>query len=206
MGNVAGVAVALTQGEPGAIFWMWVCALFGMITKFFTCTLAVMYRGKDTTGQEQGGPMYVIMEGLGHNWKPLAQFFCLCGLFGCLPLLQSNQLTGIVREMFLNRWRYLSEAKSKLFGNILFGCLLATLVGTVVIGGVSRVGRIASKLVPAMVLLYGFSAMLIIGSNLGKLPNVGDLNFLGCFYGTSNRRRSTWSRNHDRDSSGSILK
>ena len=127
MGNVAGVAVALTQGGPGAIFWMWVCALFGMITKFFTCTLAVMYRGKDTTGQEQGGPMYVIMEGLGHNWKPLAQFFCLCGLFGCLPLLQSNQLTGIVREMFFEPMEiFVGGEEQILFGNILFGCLFAT--------------------------------------------------------------------------------
>ena len=184
MGNVAGVAVALTQGGPGAIFWMWVCALFGMITKFFTCTLAVMYRGKDTTGQEQGGPMYVIMEGLGHNWKPLAQFFCLCGLFGCLPLLQSNQLTGIVREMFFEPMEiFVGGEEQILFGNILFGCLLATLVGTVVIGGVSRVGRITSKLVPAMVLLYGFSAMLIIGSNLGKLPNVVISIFSDAFTG-----------------------
>ena len=151
--------------------------------------------------------MYVIMEGLGHNWKPLAQFFCLCGLFGCLPLLQSNQLTGIVREMFFEPMEiFVGGEEQILFGNILFGCLLATLVGTVVIGGVSRVGRIASKLVPAMVLLYGFSAMLIIGSNLGKLPNVVISIFSDVFYGTSNRRRSTWSRNHDRDSSGSILK
>ena len=155
-----------------------------MITKFFTCTLAVMYRGKDTTGQEQGGPMYVIMEGLGHNWKPLAQFFCLCGLFGCLPLLQSNQLTGIVREMFFEPMEiFVGGEEQILFGNILFGCLLATLVGTVVIGGVSRVGRIASKLVPAMVLLYGFSAMLIIGSNLGKLPNVVISIFSDAFTG-----------------------
>jgi AGCS family alanine or glycine:cation symporter len=70
MGNVAGVAVAITQGGPGAIFWMWVCALLGMATKFYTCSLAVMYRGKDENGVEQGGPMYFIREGLGEKWKP----------------------------------------------------------------------------------------------------------------------------------------
>ena len=98
MGNIAGVAIAVTEGGPGALFWMWVCALVGMATKFFTCTLAVMYRGRDDQGQVQGGPMYYIVEGLGPNWKPLASSFCLFGLFGALPLFQSNQLTGIVRK------------------------------------------------------------------------------------------------------------
>ena len=100
MGNVAGVAVAITQGGPGALFWMWVCALLGMATKFYTCSLAVMYRGKDENGVVQGGPMYFIREGLGKKWRPLAVFFAACGMFGCLPLLQSNQLTQIVRSMF----------------------------------------------------------------------------------------------------------
>ena len=106
MGNIAGVAVAVTEGGPGALFWMWVCALVGMATKFFTCSLAIMYRGKDHTGQVQGGPMYFIVEGLGTKWKPLAMAFCFFGLFGCLPMFQSNQLTSIVSEMFLkpNEW------------------------------------------------------------------------------------------------------
>mgnify|MGYP001335958881 CR=1 FL=1 len=106
MGNVAGVAIAVTQGGPGALFWMWVCALLGMTTKFFTCSLAVMYRGEDDAGQVQGGPMYFIVKGLGPRWRPLALMFCFCGMFGCLPLLQSNQLTEIVRTMFLepNEW------------------------------------------------------------------------------------------------------
>jgi hypothetical protein len=71
-----------------------------MATKFYTCSLAVMYRGKDENGVEQGGPMYFIREGLGEKWKPLAVFFAACGMFGCLPLLQSNQLTQIVNTMF----------------------------------------------------------------------------------------------------------
>ena len=69
MGNIAGVAVAITSGGPGALFWMWVCALVGMATKFFTCSLAIMYRGTDHNGQSQGGPMYFIAEGLGKRWK-----------------------------------------------------------------------------------------------------------------------------------------
>ncbi|HXJ97386.1 MAG TPA: alanine:cation symporter family protein, partial [Gelidibacter sp.] len=79
MGNIAGVAVAIHIGGPGAMFWMWMSAIIGMSTKFFTCTLAVMYRGKDSNGDIQGGPMYFIMEGLGKSWKPLAVFFSICG-------------------------------------------------------------------------------------------------------------------------------
>ena len=70
MGNIAGVAVAITLGGPGAVFWMWVSAVIGMSTKFFTATLAILYRGKDSAGQLQGGPMYFIVEGLGKSWKP----------------------------------------------------------------------------------------------------------------------------------------
>lgn len=88
MGNIAGVAIAIATGGPGAIFWMWMSAIVGVATKFFTCTLAVMYRGKDSKGHLQGGPMYVITEGLGKKWRPLAVFFSLAGLIGCLPAFQ----------------------------------------------------------------------------------------------------------------------
>ena len=98
MGNVSGVAVAITMGGPGAIFWMWVSALLGISTKFFTCSLAVMYRGRDSEGQIQGGPMYVITEGLGKKWKPMAVFFSITAMIGVLPLFQSNQLTQIIRD------------------------------------------------------------------------------------------------------------
>ena len=163
MGNVAGVAVAITQGGPGAIFWMWVCALLGMATKFYTCSLAVMYRGKDENGVEQGGPMYFIREGLGEKWQPLAIFFAACGMFGCLPLLQSNQLTQIVNTMFFEPqgWFVGSESTAQV-GNALFGLLLAVLVGIVVVGGIKRIGAFAARLVPGMVLLYGGTSLVII--------------------------------------------
>ena len=163
MGNVAGVAVAITQGGPGAIFWMWVCALLGMATKFYTCSLAVMYRGKDENGVEQGGPMYFIREGLGEKWKPLAVFFAACGMFGCLPLLQSNQLTQIVNTMFFEPqgWFVGSEDAGQM-GNALFGLLLAVLVGLVVVGGIKRIGAFAARLVPGMVVLYGGTSLVII--------------------------------------------
>ena len=99
MGNIAGVALAIKIGGPGAIFWMWMTAILGIATKFFTCTLAVMYRGKDDAGELQGGPMYVIREGLPKRFHFLAFFFAIVGMVGCLPALQANQLIQIFRDL-----------------------------------------------------------------------------------------------------------
>ena len=184
MGNVAGVAVALTKGGPGALFWMWICALLGMVTKFFTCTLAVRYRGRDESGRFLGGPMYVITEGLGPRWRPLAVFFCGCGLFGCLPLLQSNQLTGIVRHMFFEPAGFFTgDAYLVTLGNGLFGFALAGLVGLVVVGGVVRIGAVAARLVPIMVVLYGGSALVILACHASEVPGAFALVFQDAFTG-----------------------
>jgi len=83
--------VAITIGGPGAIFWLWISGLIGMCTKFFTSTLAIMYRGRDSAGDLQGGPMYFITEGLGKQWRPLAVFFSLAGLIGALPVFNHKQ-------------------------------------------------------------------------------------------------------------------
>ena len=101
MGNIAGVAVAISIGGPGSIFWMWVSGIIGMSTKFFTSTLSIMYRGKDSNGDLQGGPMYFITEGLGSKWKPLAVMFSLSGLIGVLPLFNVNQLTQAINDILL---------------------------------------------------------------------------------------------------------
>ena len=101
MGNIAGVAVAIAFGGPGAVFWMWISAIIGMSTKFFTSSLAIMFRGKDSEGKTQGGPMYFIVEGLGKSWKPLAVFFSLCGLIGALPVFNVNQLTQAINTISL---------------------------------------------------------------------------------------------------------
>lgn len=93
MGNIAGVAIAISIGGPGAIFWMWVSALLGMATKFFEGTLAIMYKGKDKQGITHGGPMYMLTEGLGKKFKPMAVFFAFFGMIGTLCFMQANQLT-----------------------------------------------------------------------------------------------------------------
>ena len=84
MGNIAGVAIALSIGGPGTVFWMWVSALVGMSTKFFEGSLSIMYKGRDSAGEVQGGPMYIITKGLGEKWKPLAVAFSIFGLVGTL--------------------------------------------------------------------------------------------------------------------------
>ena len=99
LGNITGVAVAITVGGPGAIFWMWITAIVGIATKFYTASLAVMFRGRDDAGHLQGGPMYVIREGLDRRWLPLAWLFAIAALFGTLPIFQINQLVQVIRDV-----------------------------------------------------------------------------------------------------------
>jgi len=121
MGNIAGVAVAIAVGGPGAVFWMWVSAIVGMATKFFTGTLAVMYRGVDSEGVTQGGPMYFITEGMGKTWKPLAVFFSIAALIGALPVFNVNQLTQAINDILLKPQGIAVGLKSNLIiGSTLF--------------------------------------------------------------------------------------
>ncbi|MEJ6516879.1 MAG: alanine/glycine:cation symporter family protein [Pseudomonadales bacterium] len=169
MGNIAGVAVAIHIGGPGAIFWMWMTAVVGIATKFFTCTLAVMYRGEDSVGNIQGGPMYVITQGLGPKWKPFAIFFSLAGLIGCLPLFQTNQLVQTVRDViFINQG--LLDPKNAFEFNLLAGIVLAVIVSFVIFGGLKRIAIVASRLVPSMAVLYMGSALFVIVTNFDKVP------------------------------------
>ena len=160
MGNISGVAVAIATGGPGAVFWMSVSALVGIATKFFTCTLAVMYRGKDSEGNIQGGPMYVIVEGLGKKWKPLAIFFCVAGFFGATPIFQANQLIQVVHDVVLYPNNFASP--DSLTSNVIVGVIVTILVAIVIFGGIKRIANVASKLVPAMVLLYGLGVLVIM--------------------------------------------
>jgi AGCS family alanine or glycine:cation symporter len=169
MGNISGVAIAITIGGPGAIFWMWVSAVVGIATKFFTCSLAIMYRGKDTLGHIQGGPMYVVTEGLGKKWKPLATLFCLAGLIGCLPAFQANQLVQIFREIIFIPQGWVGE--SRFVFDLFTGLILAGLVSLVVFGGIVRIGAVTSRVVPAMVILYFVAAIWTITTNISEIPN-----------------------------------
>jgi len=181
MGNVSGVAVAITMGGPGAIFWMWVSALVGVSTKFFTCSLAVMYRGKDSAGEIQGGPMYVITEGLGKKWKPLAVFFAVMAMFGVLPLFQANQLTQAIRDIFLVP----HGIPGSMTSDLIVGVVIALLVGLVVLGGVKRIGNVTGRLVPLMVVVYVVAVLFIIFSNAGQIIPAFRLIFQDAFTGNA---------------------
>ncbi len=160
MGNVSGVAVAITMGGPGAIFWMWFSAFLGISTKFFTCTLAVMFRGKDSAGEIQGGPMYFITEGLGKNWKPLAIFFSVVAMLGVSPLFQSNQLTQMIRDVVLVP----NNMGGSFQSDLITGIVISIIVGLVVIGGIKRIGNVTGRLVPLMVAVYVITVLYIIFS------------------------------------------
>lgn len=168
LGNISGVAVAIAIGGPGAVFWMWVSAFVGMATKFFTNTLALMYRGKDTEGNIQGGTMYIITEGLGKKWKPLAILFAVAGLFGPLPIFQANQVTQIVRD-FLLVPNGLTDPNNHFNSDLISGLVILGIVSIVIFGGIKRVGKVASKMVPAMVVIYVSCVLVIIGKHFDVL-------------------------------------
>jgi len=183
MGNIAGVALAIHTGGPGAIFWMWCTAVLGMSTKFFTCTLALMYRGKDDRGEIQGGVMYYIEKGLGEKFKPLAMMFSISGLFGCTIFFQSNQLSQIIREYLYNP---IGIFQDQIFtGDLVTGCMVAALVGTVIFGGIKRIAKVASTMVPIMVGIYLLAAIIIIGKNIHFVPNIFSLIIQDAFSGTA---------------------
>lgn len=177
MGNVAGVAVAIAIGGPGAVFWMWVSAVIGMSTKYFTATLAVLYRGTDDAGMSQGGPMYVIVEGLGKRWKPLAVFFSIAGLVGALPVFNVNQLTQAINDIVIKPSGLFAGFES----NLAIGVGLAVITGIVVLGGLSRISKTASTLVPAMVILYLIMVCIILISNSAEVPKYVTLIFTDAF-------------------------
>ena len=168
MGNISGVAVAIAMGGAGAVFWMWVSAIVGMATKFFTCTLSVMYRGYDSDGHLQGGTMYIITEGLGKKWKPLAVLFAVAGLFGPLPIFQANQVTQIVRD-FLLIPNGIADPNNHFSTDLISGLIILAVVSLVIFGGIKRIGKVASKMVPAMVIIYVSSVLYILAVHVDVL-------------------------------------
>lgn len=194
MGNIAGVAVAITIGGPGAVFWLWVSGIIGMSTKFFTSTLAIMYRGPEPSRKKrkdhlaildapppasenlQGGPMYFITEGLGKSWKPLAVFFSVAGLVGALPIFNVNQLTQAIQDILL-RPQGLGGATA----NWVIGIVLALITSVVIFGGLKRISKTAAAMVPSMVLLYMISVLIILVVHIEELPKYLGMIFTDAF-------------------------
>ncbi len=187
MGNITGVAIAIHTGGPGAIFWMWVTAIIGMSTKFFTCTLAVLYRGRDDNGDIQGGPMYFIEQGLGKRFKPLAVFFSFAGMFASFTFLQANQLVEIIRKFVYGPEGFfiktLKDSYNSLLGDAITGTIIALIVALVIFGGLHRIAKVASRLVPIMVGLYLFAALIILILNFSLIPKIFANIFFDAFTG-----------------------
>jgi AGCS family alanine or glycine:cation symporter len=174
-GNIAGVATAIYFGGPGAVFWMWVIALFGMATKYAEAVLAVNYREVDELGKHVGGPMYYIRNGLGRNWRWLGGAFALFGMlaaFGIGNMVQSNTLADeLNNSLSVPLW--------------ISGLASAVLVGAVIIGGISRIAEVAETLVPFMAVAYVAGALLIILLHADQVPHALALIIHGAFTDTA---------------------
>ncbi|MEC9283501.1 MAG: sodium:alanine symporter family protein [Bdellovibrionota bacterium] len=175
LGNIAGVAIAISFGGPGAVFWMIVVGLVGMATKFSECSLALMYRHVDEKGEVHGGPMYYIERGLGKAWKPMAVFFaiaCLFATFGASNMFQTYEVATLMNSQFQ-------------IPNFVTGLVLAVLTGIVIIGGIKRIGSVTSKVVPVMGLIYIVGSLIVILSNASAIPGLLMMIIDGAFNGTA---------------------
>ena len=168
LGNIAGVAIALSLGGPGVIFWMWVSALVGMSTKFFEGTLSIMYKGQDDKGEAQGGPMYIITKGLGEKWKPMAVAFSIFGLIGTLCFMQANQLVESVTTVFTTPMGIENTPMLR----FIMGLVMVVIVGGVILGGIKRIAKFASSIVPTMVIIYLAMVIVIMVMNYKAIPGV----------------------------------
>lgn len=182
LGNITGVALAITLGGPGAIFWMWVTAVVGITTKFYTASLAILYRGYDDTGKLQGGPMYVIREGLGRNWLPLAWLFAFAGMLGTLPVFQINQLVQLLRDVVAVP-AGLASADSHFGFDFIVGVTLSVSLFLIAVGKVKRVSAVAGKLVPGMVTFYFATTAYLLISNYAAIPGMFGLILSDAFSG-----------------------
>jgi AGCS family alanine or glycine:cation symporter len=178
LGNIAGVAVAIAVGGPGAVFWMWLAALLGAATKFTSISLSLIYREVRTEDGEtvvNGGPMYTIKQGLGKAFAPLAfvyAIFTILSSFGAGNMFQSQSVASLLSAN----------------GNIptwVTGAIFAVLTATVILGGIKRIGNVAGKLVPTMVVLYFGAALVIVVMNIGSVPSLIWQIFHDAFSGTS---------------------
>ena len=182
IGNIAGVAVAISLGGPGALFWMWISAIVGMATKFFTCSLGIMFRGHDSDGELQGGPMYVIEQGMGKKFKFLSYWFSIAGLVGCLSLLQVNQLTQILSDQLI---KTNPNIASTIPLDLTIGIIIALIVSVVIFGGLQRIADVASRIVPFMVIIYMSAGLFIVFTNIELVPSIFNLIISSAFNGSS---------------------
>ena len=167
LGNISGVAIAIHDGGPGVVFWIWMTALIGMCIKFYSCSLSIMFRGTDADGNLQGGPMYYITKGLGEKARPLAIFFAICGLFGFLGVFTANQFT----ETFMSviEPSQTIYAMSDVNWKWTIGFVLAGVTSIVIFGGLTKIAKVASAIVPFMVAVYLIAVVVVMALNASEI-------------------------------------
>ena len=178
-GNIAGITGAIALGGPGAVFWMWISALFGMCTKFAEVTLAIHFRERNDKGDWVGGPMYYISKGLGKNWKWLGSLFALFGMLAAFGIGNMTQINSIVTSISgtINSFTPINVNTA----NLIIGIIVAIFCGIVLIGGLKRIGQVTEKLVPFMAVIYILSALIIFFAHIGNIGNVLRSIFVGAF-------------------------
>jgi len=178
LGNISGVSIAINQGGPGVLVWMWVTALIGATIKFFSASLAVNLRMKDDNGEYLGGPMYYMSLGIKKWGRPLAIWFSIAGLVGVLPAFTANQLTQSYIDV-LNPNEFINLG---IFGwKLLIGIVFTILTSFVIFGGLKSIVKITSGLVPLMVILYFMLGIYILISNIDAVPSTFYLIFSEAF-------------------------
>ena len=189
-GNIAGVTGAICVGGPGAVFWMWVSALFGMVTKYAEVVLAVRYRERNADGDWVGGPMYYIRNGLGKGWNWLACLFCILGAlaaFGIGNMTQVNTIATSINTAIDAFGGSTAAYTVAIFGqnvpisSIVIGAVVAMIVGMVLFGGIKRIGAVAELMVPVMAAVYIIASLIVVAFNIGSLGHVIAMIFKGAF-------------------------
>ena len=189
-GNIAGVTGAIAVGGPGAVFWMWVSAIFGMVTKYAEVVLSVRYRERNAQGDWVGGPMYYIRNGLGKGFNWLACLFCVLGAlaaFGIGNMTQVNTIATSINTAIDAFGGDTAAHTVALFGqtvpisSIVIGVIVSAIVTLVLFGGIKRIGAVAETLVPVMAAVYILSSLVVVGSNIGSLGKIFAMIFQGAF-------------------------
>ena len=173
LGNISGVAIAVYLGGPGVIFWIWMVAILGMAIKYYSCSLAVMFRGVDSNGVAQGGPMYYMTRGLGRIGTPLAVFYALMGMIGYLAIFQANQFTQTFMVV-VNPNETLIDLGSAFAWKAIVGLVLAAITATVIFGGVQKIAQVATRVVGPMVGFYLVAVAAVLFMNFDAIgPSFG---------------------------------
>ena len=178
-GNLAGVAGAIAIGGPGAIFWMWICAILGMVTKFAEATLSVRYRIKNEAGEWVGGPMYMIQQGMGRRWNWLATTYCFFGVVAAFGVGNATQVNTVIGG--INGAIIAMGGNQTQLGNILMGVALAILICGILLGGLKKIGTMAEGLVPLASVCYLLLGLGVLIARMQAIPQAFSAIFVGAF-------------------------